>query len=496
MPLSKQTRREEHYKNEKADIIYRIITNKKRSPKKPSPSKSPRTPSKSPRTPSKSPRTPSKSPRTPSKSPKPSNTLPKPYHHSNTPPVSLRDLPDDVLKKITLINYKSLLTTYKLRDWIPQSKIVWSSLSLNPNAIDFLSMPVNKKHINYHQLCKNTNSRALILVAEEIMRNLNSLDINWNELSRNPDAIDIIDTYRHKIKWRDLCGNTHPRAIQILKENQLAKANGDDDIYWDEINMNTSTEAINFLHSPENRRHIDWKIFSTNTSPLAIEMLINKEIEEYKLNDARFNRLNDRQRISWENLSGNPKAISLLEKKWKDEKSLKLNEYKKLKSKKYIINWSEMSKNPRAIHLLRKKIAEEGKMTAEEYDKLEDAEKVCGYYLSANENAIKLLEENPTKIVWFNFSKNPKAIRVIEKELRVRPENVEWSSLSGNHAAIRILENNIDKIVWSVFSSNSNAGELLKTQVEIEAKKIYKNTSTYNMLDWFGISKNPSIFTY
>jgi len=80
--------------------------------------------------------------------------------------------------------------------------------------------------------------------------------------------------------------------------------------------------------------------------------------------------------------------------------------------------------------------------------------------------------------------------------LRVRPENVEWSSLSGNHAAIRILENNIDKIVWSVFSSNSNAGELLKTQVEIEAKKLYKNTSTYNMLNWFGISKNPSIFTY
>jgi hypothetical protein len=491
MPLSKQTRREEHDKNEKADIIYRIITNKKRSPKKPSPSKSPRTPSKSPRTPSRSPKkpSPSKSPRTPSKSP-------KPYHHSNTPPVSLRDLPDDVLKKITLINYKSLLTTYKLRDWIPQSKIVWSSLSLNPNAIDFLSMPENKKHINYHQLCKNTNSRALILVAEEIMRNLNSPDINWNELSRNPDAIDIIDTYRHKIKWRDLCGNTHPRAIQILKENQLAKANGNDDIYWDEINMNTSTEAINFLHSPENRRHIDWKIFSTNTSPLAIEILTKKESEEYKLTDVRFNRLNDRQRISWENLSGNPKAISLLEKKWKDEKSLTLNEYNKLKSKKYIINWSEMSKNPRAIHLLRKKIAEEGKMTAEEYDKLEDAEKVCGYYLSANENAIKLLEENPTKIVWLNFSRNPKAIRVIEKELRVRPENVEWSSLSGNHAAIRILENNIDKIVWSVFSSNSNAGELLKTQVEIEEKKIYKNTSTYNMLNWFGISKNPSIFTY
>jgi hypothetical protein len=491
-PLTRQTRREEHTKNDKADIIYRIITNKKRSPKpsKPSPSKSPRTPSKSP--------SPSKKP--PS-SPKPKHK-PSPPSNTSLPPVSLRDLPDDVLRKLALINYKSLLTTYKLRDWIPLRKIVWSSLSVNPNAIDFLSMPENKKHIDYHQLCKNTNPRALILIAEEIMRNPNSLDINWNELSRNPDAIDILDTHRHKIKWLDLCGNTHPKAIQILKENQLAKANGDDDIYWEEINMNTSTETINFLHSPENRRHIDWKIFSTNTSPLAIELLTKKESEEYELDDAPFNRLKDNQRISWKYLSANPKAISLLEKKWEDEKFLKgydMPQYKKLKKKEYIINWNEMSSNPSAIHLLREKIAEEGKMAAKEYEKLEDVEKVCWYYLSANEKAIKLLEENPTKIIWFKFSKNPKAIRLIEKELLVRPENVNWSSLSQNPEAIRILGNNKDKIVWSYFSSNPNAGELLKTQVEVEAKipkKIYDNTSKYNMLDWFGISKNPSIFTY
>ena len=488
-PLAKQAIREEHSKNEKADIIYRIITNKKRSPK-PSPSKSPRTPSKSPKP------SPSKSPRTPSKSPKPSPS------NTSLPPVSLRDLPDDVLRKLTLINYRSLLKTYNLREWIPLRKIDWGWLCLNPNAIDFLSLPANKKRIDYHQLCNNTNPRALILIAEEIMRNPNSPDINWNVLSRNPDAIDILDTHRNKIKWLDLCGNTHPRAIQILKDNQLAKANGDDDIYWDEMSMNTSTEAINFLNLPANKKHIDWELFSKNTSPIAIEMLIKKESEEYKLDDAPFNRLKDRQRISWKYLSENPKAISLLEKKWEDEKFLKgydMPQYKKLKKKEYIIDWSEMSSNPSAIHLLRAKIEEEGKMTAKEYDKLETVEKVNWYYLSANEKAIKLLEENPTKIVWYQLSKNSKAIRLIEKELNERPENVSWMQLSQNPSAIRILGNNKDKIVWSYFSNNPNAGELLQERVELEEKipkKTYENAHRYNMLNWYELSKNPSIFTY
>ena len=475
-PLTKQTRREEHEKNEKADIIYRIITNKKRSP-------------------------PSKSPRTPSKSQQPSSpTQPSSHsqHPSNTslPPVSLRDLPDDVLRKLTLINYRSLLTTYNLRDWIPLRRIKWELFSLNPNAIDFLSLAKNKKHIKYSQLCKNTNPRALILIAEEIMRNPDSPDIDWKALSANPYAIDILDTHRNKIEWLHLCRNTHPRVIQILKENQLAKANGNDDIHWHELSMNTSNEAVKFLSSPENHRYIDWEIFSANKNPIAIEMLIKKENEEFELDYAPFNRLKDRQKISWKYLSGNPKAVSLLEKKWEEEKFLMeydMSQYKKLKKDEYIVNWNIMSINPSAIHLLRAKIAEEGNMSKKQYDSLEEIEKINWYELSENEKAIKLLEENPTKIVWFVLCRNPKAIRLIEKELMVRPENINWFSLSGNPEAVRILGNNKDKIVWRELSNNPNAGELLKVRVEYE-KKMPKDKS--NPLDWDGISENPSIFTY
>lgn len=129
-PLAKQARREEHAKNEKADIIYRIITNKKRSPK-PSPSKSPRTPSKSPKP-------------SPSKQPSPS-------YPSNTslPPVSLRDLPDDVLRSYFSNNPNAgelLQERVELEEKIPKktyenahryNMLNWYELSKNPSIFTY-----------------------------------------------------------------------------------------------------------------------------------------------------------------------------------------------------------------------------------------------------------------------------------------------------------------------------------------------------------------------
>ena len=42
--------------------------------------------------------------------------------------------------------------------------------------------------------------------------------------------------------------------------------------------------------------------------------------------------------------------------------------------------------------------------------------------LSANPNAIHLLEQNPEKIVWSNLSTNPKAIHLLERF----PEKIHW----------------------------------------------------------------------
>jgi len=511
-----QSKQEEYVKNQRADTIYRIITNKLKKDSKISPKKDSKI---SPKKDSKI------SPKKDSKiSPKKDLSLESLRKDIiDKKKILLSDLPDDIIK-IFVKKYKSLLK-YNLREWIPHRKIYWGFCSSNPNAIDFLSSPENKKYIDYSQLSKNTNSKALELIKEEIRNNPNNIYIDWRALSANPNAIDILDVNRNKIKWYSLCLNTSPRAIQILKENQLEKDNGNDDIYWNNLCLNTSDEAIDFLSLPENYRYIEWDILSLNTNLKAIALLIKKESEEFDLEDREFNRLQDNEKICWTNLSENPNAISLLERKWEEEKELLKNDIKQyniLKNKYYIIHWDVLSGNPRAIDLLRDKIEEEKKIPKKKFDRLDDNEKInwaklsasaepkviqlleenptkiVWFTLSANPKAIKLLEENPTKINWPQLSKNPKAIKLLKKELKENPENIGWYQLSKNPEAISILDKNRDKIIWSQFSENPNAGELLKDRIDFEGKlpqKKYNQLTNYSKLNWIALSLNPSIFT-
>jgi hypothetical protein len=78
-------------------------------------------------------------------------------------------------------------------------------------------------------------------------------------------------------------------------------------------------------------------------------------------------------------------------------------------------------------------------------------------------------------------------------------DKIIWYQLSQNPEAIDILNKNRDKIVWSELSENPNAGELFKDRVEYEnklPKKKYNELSNHNKLNWYGLSKNPSIFTF
>jgi outer membrane PBP1 activator LpoA protein len=199
-----------------------------------------------------------------------------------------------------------------------------------------------------------------------------------------------------------------------------------------------------------------------------------------------------------------------------------IKQYNILKNKYYIIHWDVLSGNPRAIDLLRDKIEEEKKIPKKKFDRLDDNEKInwaklsasaepkviqlleenptkiVWFTLSANPKAIKLLEENPTKINWPQLSKNPKAIKLLKKELKENPENIGWYQLSKNPEAISILDKNRDKIIWSQFSENPNAGELLKDRIDFEGKlpqKKYNQLTNYSKLNWIALSLNPSIFT-
>ena len=291
---------------------------------------------------------------------------------------SLHLLPEDILEKIVEKYKKTFKTKYVLKDWVLElddedygvylDDIDWESLSSNPNAIDLLQKYSYK--INWSWLSGNTNPRAI-----EMLKTHSHL-IDWRVLSANPAAIDMLknkiekeskmnerqlEKLKDKIDWDMLSQNPNPEAIKILKANP-------DNINLDFLSANPA--AIDILKA--NTDDISWYELSANTNPEAIELLKTKF---YKIN--------------WELLSANPAGIDLL-------KTYPGN-----------IKWNYLSQNPNAIKMLKKKIDEENKMSEYKLEDLEDFQKISWEMLSSNPNAIDLLEanKNKTRLRW--LSENP-----------------------------------------------------------------------------------------
>jgi methionine-rich copper-binding protein CopC len=291
---------------------------------------------------------------------------------------SLHLLPEDILEKI-VEKYKTIFKIkYVLKDWVLElddedygvylDDIDWEGLSSNPNAIDLLQKYSYK--INWSWLSGNTNPRAIEMLKTH------SHSIDWRVLSANPAAIDMLkskiekeskmnerqlEKLKDKIDWDMLSQNPNPEAIKILKANP-------DNINLDFLSANPS--AIDILKA--NVDDISWYELSANTNPEAIELLKTKF---YKIN--------------WELLSANPAGIDLL-------KTYPGN-----------IKWNYLSQNPNAIKMLKKKIDEENKMSEYKLEDLEDFQKISWEMLSSNPNAIDLLEanKNKTRLRW--LSENP-----------------------------------------------------------------------------------------
>ena len=90
-----------------------------------------------------------------------------------------------------------------------------------------------------------------------------------------------------------------------------------------------------------------------------------------------------------------------------------------------------------------------------------DQEKINWYELSKNPAAIHLLEKNPEKINWTWLSMNPAAIHLLEKN----PEKIDWDELSRNPSAIHLLEKNPEKITWAWLSSNQSIFKSKKNDI-------------------------------
>lgn len=95
-------------------------------------------------------------------------------------------------------------------------KICWKELCENPcsDAIDILRE--NRDKVVVSSLCNNHTIYAISFL-EEITPDLNINKKSWSALCRNPFAIDIIQRYKHSIKYTELAKNSNERAIEMIK---------------------------------------------------------------------------------------------------------------------------------------------------------------------------------------------------------------------------------------------------------------------------------------
>jgi hypothetical protein len=226
---------------------------------------------------------------------------------------------------------------YTLLPWIDESQLVNIGLCLNPNAIDYLIR--NPHLIDYDFLSYNKNAYELLMVYPyKICEGPISLNTHkkvidivkthknpyWNYICQNSSLIELIKQNPDKIQWDALSRN--PAAVSILKENP-------DKISWSDLCINTSLEAIELIK--ENPGKIDALCLSTNSA--AIKYLEeHPEIIDYwglSWNSAAIHLIEKRpDKINWLGLSNNPSAIHILQKNQTQ------------------IEWVQFSNNPSIFH--------------------------------------------------------------------------------------------------------------------------------------------------
>jgi hypothetical protein len=154
------------------------------------------------------------------------------------------------------------------------------------------------------------------------------------------------------------------------------------------------------------------------------------------------------------------------------------------------IDWTNLSRNPGAIKLLSEnpdKVIGHALCWNPSPEVLPllvariETERMNWSGISQHPSALALLEKYPEKIDWFFASYNPNLIPLLEKNI----DKVEWTYVCRNdeitHQGIQFLEKHVDKlcpVCWSLLSGYSVAVPLLEKYPE--------------HIDWEGLSQNPA----
>jgi hypothetical protein len=282
-------------------------------------------------------------------------------------------------------------------------KLDWEELSRNPNAIPLLEQNMDK--IDWLWILHNPNVYPFLkkhwVHAQE--------KINWNVLSRTPEAIPFLKEHLDKINWYYLC--EMPDAISLIEQHP-------DKIDWRGLSCNSA--AIDLLI--QNQDKIHWDRLCENKNPRVIPLLESRitKIFSYNLFVTAFD-----QNICWYQLSINPIALPLFEKYPGN------------------IYWNNACRNPALVPLFEKNLHH-----------------VIWHYLCIYINDMSFLEKHIDKLnaeCWSELSKRAVAVPLLEKY----PEHIDWVRLSLNAGAIHLLEQYPEKINWDFLSANRNGSHLL-----------------------------------
>jgi hypothetical protein len=253
----------------------------------------------------------------------------------------------------------------------PNVTISWSELSKNPSAFDILNAYKDKIHwrnlslntepkvinllTNYRTdidavkkfartLSENESPEVIKLLEAELKINPLNIDIDWEKLSRNSKAIEILKANRSKIDWCALSSNTSTEAIKLLEEEMEINPQNRDCINWHNLSGNPNKRAVALLKA--NPQKIKWSMLSGNTNPEAIKLLEARATLEKTYSDSTYDSIRVHDKINWFKVSSNPSAIELLKDRIIYEDRLIMeNRYNRLK-KEEKIDWFELSANP------------------------------------------------------------------------------------------------------------------------------------------------------
>jgi hypothetical protein len=139
----------------------------------------------------------------------------------------------------------------------------FQNLSQNPNDSALYYLEQNPNYIVWVDLCKNTNPYAMDIIKQNIDNHkLNNkfwlLRSFWATICQNNSdtALDIIETNLKMINWISLSSNSNDRAIDLLKQN-INKIDAS------ELCSNTNPRIFEILVDRPDM--INWTILSKNS---------------------------------------------------------------------------------------------------------------------------------------------------------------------------------------------------------------------------------------